>query len=109
MSDMVDEKDEKKAEQPAPPPPPAGPRKPVWPRIMKAWIALLGLSWGATIAHALSLTTWLGPAKIVIGLENLSGGALAVGAALAVALLVVLNRKFGKSLGWTKPAQGTWV
>ena len=26
-----------------------------------------------------------------------------------MALLVVLNRKFGKSLGWTKPAQGTWV
>src|ERR1043166_1510028 len=110
MSDKVDEKDEKKAEQPASPPPtPAKPRAPVWPKIMLGWVGLLGLSWGATIAHALSLTTWLGPANIALDHEKFSVGALGAGAALAVAIIIFLNKKFGRSFSWTKAGQGTWV
>jgi preprotein translocase SecE subunit len=109
MSDMVDEKDEKKAEPPAPPPPPARPRAPVWPKIMKVWVALMGLSWGATIAHALSLVSWLGSATIPSGREKFSAGALAAGAVLAIAIIFLANKKFGKSLGWAKPGQGAWV
>jgi preprotein translocase SecE subunit len=106
---MSEKVEEKKVDQPSSPPPPAGPKTPVWPKIMKVWTGLIGLSWGATIAHALSQTSWLGPASIQVRRELFSGGALGVGAAVAVAFIVLLNKKFGKSFGWQKPGQGNWV
>ena len=114
---MSEKVEEKKVEQPSSPPPPAGPKAPVWPRILKVWTGLIGLSWGATIAHALSQTTWLGAATIVISrmkstgepLEALSPGAIGAGAVAAVGIIVLLNRKFGKYFGWSKPGQGTAV
>ena len=105
MSEMVDEK---KTEPPSPPAP-AGPKAPVWPRIMRAWTGLVGLSWGATIAHAISQTGWLGAATIRVHRELFSAAALGVGAAAAAAIIVVLNRKLGKSFDWRKAGQGTWV
>lgn len=106
MSEMVDEK---KVEQPSPPPPPVGPKPPAWPKVMLAWIGLLGLSCGATLAHALSLTTWLGSTTIQVHKEKFSAGALGAGAIAAVALFVMVRKKLGSRIAWQKPGQGKWV
>ncbi|HXX92018.1 MAG TPA: preprotein translocase subunit SecE [Planctomycetota bacterium] len=116
MSDKVDqkdgktaEKDVKKPETASAPPAPAGPKPPVWPKIVLGWIGLVGLSWGATLAHALSLTSWLGPATIHVHREKFSAGALGVGAAVMVALFIVVRKQLGARLAWQKPGQGKWV
>ncbi|HLF92269.1 MAG TPA: preprotein translocase subunit SecE [Planctomycetota bacterium] len=114
---MSEKVEEKKVEQPSSPPPQAGPKAPVWPRILKVWTGLIGISWGATIAHALSQTSWLGASTIVISrmkstqapLEALSPGAIGAGAVVAVGIIVLLNRKFGKLFAWSKPGQGAAV
>jgi preprotein translocase SecE subunit len=111
MSDKVDQKDEKKdekkPEQASPPPAPAGPKPPVWPKIMLAWIGLLGLSLGATLAHGLSLSGWLG--ERTLSREKFSAGALGAGAIAAVAIFVMVRKKLGTRLAWQKPGQGKWV
>jgi preprotein translocase SecE subunit len=113
MSDKVDQKDEKKEEkkpeQASAPPAPSGPKSPVWPKIMLAWIGLAGLSWGATLAHALSLTTWLGEATIHAHKEKFSPGALGVGAIAAVAIFILVRKKLGTRIAWQKSGQGKWV
>jgi preprotein translocase SecE subunit len=112
MSEKVEHKEEKKMEEKkpeTPATPPSGPKAPVWPKVMMAWMALMGLSWGATLAQALSNSTWLGEASIVAHRDRFAAGALGAGAAVAVAFVVLLRKKLASRMAWEKPGQGRWT
>jgi preprotein translocase subunit SecE len=74
--------------------------------LAKAWIVLAGVTWGMTVAHALTLAGWLGSAGVQVGKISLSAGALAVGAAAGVGIVVGVLKKFGSKLDYAKPGLG---
>lgn len=106
---MPEVAEEKQGQQQPPSPSPAAPRKPVFPLLGRIWIVLAAAAWGATAAHLLSHTGWLGARSLAVGKWLLAPGGAAAGAFVAVVLAFFLIRKFGSRLGYFKPGQATAV
>jgi preprotein translocase subunit SecE len=78
-------------------------------RLLKAWIGVIGVAWGATLAHALSRWDALGAATVRLGRWELSPAGLGAGVVLGVALIAFGLKRFGPRLEYVKPGQGRWV
>jgi preprotein translocase SecE subunit len=99
---MVEEKKEQTPPAPAPAP---GSRLRA---ILRVWVGLAGVSWGATLCFLLSFWGILGAANVRLGAGSVSGVALGIGVVLAVAIVGVVIKKFGGMMDYAKPGLGRW-
>src|SRR5262245_6822618 len=102
MPEMVEEKKEQT------PPAPASVPGSRLRMILRAWVVLAGASWGASLCFLLSFWGILGAANVRLGGGSVSGAALGIGAALAVAIAVLVVKKFGAMMDYAKPGLGRW-
>ncbi len=102
MPEMVEEKKEQTPPAPARAP---GSRLRL---ILRAWVVLAAASWGASLCFLLSFWGILGAAQVKLGQGAVNGAALGIGAALAVAIVVLVVRKFGGMMEYAKPGLGRW-
>lgn len=106
MPETMDEK--KVQEQPAPGGSPAS-KAENFRLFARAWVVLLGLSWAGTVAHALSLVSWLGSASVKVGSIQMSPGALVAGAAVGGAIIFGIFKKLGAQMVYARPGLGRAV
>lgn len=108
MPEVAEEKQGQ--QQPSPPPSaPAGKKRDLFPLLSRVALVLMGLAWGATAAHLLTRTGWLGAATVRLANWALTPGAIVVGAALAAGIAFLGLRKFGPRMVYYKPGQATGV
>jgi len=77
--------------------------------LARGWVVLMAVTWAGTIAQMLSFLTWMGPESVKVGHILLRPGALAVGAAAGVALVVLVLKKLGSNLVYVRPGLGRMV
>jgi preprotein translocase SecE subunit len=106
---MPETMDEKQTQpQPAPTPSPAS-KAETFRMLARGWVVLMGVAWAGTLAQMLSFLGWMGPESVKIGHILLRPGALAVGAAAGVALIVLVLKRLGSQMVYAKPGLGRMV
>ena len=102
MPEMVEEKKEQMPPAPAPAP---GSRLRT---ILRAWVVVAAVAWGASLCFLLSFWGILGAANVRLGAGSVSGAGLGIGVALAAAIVVLVIKKFGGMMEYAKPGLGRW-
>jgi len=106
---MPETMDEKQTQpQPAPTPSPAS-KAETFRLLARGWVVLMGISWAGTVGFLFSQFAWMGGASLKVGHVMLRPGALAVGAAVGIAIIVGVLKMFGDKLTYLKPGLGRSV
>ena len=106
---MPETMDEKQVQQPPAPGGSPASKAENFRLFARVWVVLLGLSWAVTVALLLSQVSWLGSSSVKVGAIFMSPGALLVGAAVGIAMIVGIFNKLGGLMVYSRPGLGRAV